>query len=410
MSVQHDPPAPSRRLRILFLTVGLPGHSLEGYRVRAYHQLQGLAEHHDITLVSFIGPNERAEALAPVASACRRVVTVPLRRSRMTVGLLRAGISGLPFQTGLYEAPAMRRAIRDELKGAGFDLAHVQLARMAPYLDEVSAVPRVVDLVDALSLNMKRRSQHEAGLWRWLTRVEATRLERYERKICASVDRAVIGSALDRAALGSPPNLSIVTSGVDLDAFSYERAGRRADTVILSGRMSYFPNVQAALWFGRRVLPIVERARPGIEFHVVGARPDPAILRLARRRPRIRVSGFVERVAPRLRAAAVAVAPMRAGSGQQLKILEAMASGTPVVATSLAAAGVEALHGEHLLVADEPEAFAGHVIRLLNGPALADHLAANARRLVEERYTWAHSVRQLEAIYSSVAARRPSTA
>jgi glycosyltransferase involved in cell wall biosynthesis len=114
----------------------------------------------------------------------------------------------------------------------------------------------------------------------------------------------------------------------------------------------------------------------------------------------------VEHVWPHLARAAVAVAPLRAGSGQPLKVLEAMASGTPVVATSLAAAGLEARHGEHALIADDPQVFAEHIARVLSNPGLAAHLAAHGRRLVEDCYTWEDSVGRLEAIYWSLA--RPS--
>lgn len=341
-----------------------------------------------------------------VADFCERVVTVPRRLASSLAGVLRRGFSALPLQTALYETGEMRRAIRQTLSGGSFDVAHVQLARMGPYLDDVCALPRVLDFVDALSLNMRRRCESDRGLWRWVACLEARRLGPYEQRLCRAVDRALVGSALDREAMGAPPGLAVVTSGVDLVEFAYQRAGRSADTVVFSGHMSYFPNVQAAVWFGRSVLPRVRAAVPGVRFHVVGAHPARAIRRLPRDHARIEVSGFVDSLSSHLRRAAVAVAPMRAGSGQPLKILEAMASGTPVVATALAARGLEARPGEHLLVADDPPAFAEGVVRLLRDRDLAEALAANARRLVEARYTWEHSVAQLEAIYRSAIERR----
>lgn len=326
----------------------------------------------------------------------------------MAASLLRGGLSRLPLQAALYEDRRMRRAIGEALRDERYDIAHVQLARMAPYLSELRSLPRVVDLVDALSLNMQRRARHDRGPWRWVARLEARRLGRYERAICDSVDQALVGSPVDRDALGAPPKLAVVTSGVDLAEFPYQQAGREPGTMIFSGNMGYFPNVQAALWLGQVILPLVERAVPGVRVAIVGARPHRRILKLARDNPRITVTAHVEDVSSYLRRAAVAVAPMRSGSGQQLKVLEAMASGTPVVATALAAGGVEARHGEHLLVADAPEAFAAQVVRVLGDRALSDALAASGRALVEDRYTWERSVALLEGIYRDVAARATS--
>lgn len=324
----------------------------------------------------------------------------------MAAALLRGGVSRLPLQAAIYESPRMRQAIGTARRSETYDVAHVQLVRMAPYLDEVRSLPHVVDLVDALSLNMERRARHDRGLWRWVARLEARRLGRYERAICDSVDQALVGSPIDCQALGSPPKLAVVTSGVDLGEFAYRRDGREPDTVIFSGNMGYFPNIQAALWLGRTILPIIARAIPEVRLRIVGARPDRRIRSLARQDPRITFADHVEAVSTHLRRAAVTVAPMQAGSGQQLKVLEAMASGTPVVATTLAASGIEAQHGEHLLVADEPDTFAAHVVRLLRDPKLAGDLAERGRRLVEGRYTWEQSVAELESIYHTVVRNR----
>ena len=388
-------------MRILFLTSRLPGR-FQGDRVRAYHQLRILSRAHRITLLAFADAGGAARDLGAAAAVCERVVAVPSSPVRMAASLVRGGLSGLPLQVALYEDARMRTAIRNALRGERYDVAHVQLVRMAPYLEDVRPLPRVLDLVDALSLNMARRARHDRSLWRFIARVEAKRLGRYERAVIDSVDQALVGSPLDRDALGSPSQLAVVSSGVDPEEFPYERAGREPDTAIFTGNLGYFPNVQAVLWLARAILPLVERAVPGVRLHVVGARPEGRILRLARDHPRITVSAHVEHVAPHLRRAAVAVAPMRAGSGQHLKVLEAMASGTPVVATGLAAGGVEARHGEHLLVADEPEAFAEHVVRVLRNPDLAGDLAQRGRRLIEDRYTWERSVAGLETIYDSV--------
>jgi glycosyltransferase involved in cell wall biosynthesis len=362
-----------------------------------------LGPRHRVTLLCLTRGNVPESARREVASFCERVVTLPLGPGPVARGLLRGVVSDLPLQVAVHVTSAMQRTIRDALRRDAYDLVHAQLVRMAPYVEENLGVPRVLDLIDALSLNMSRRQLHDRGFSRWAARLESTRLTRYERRVCRIVDRAVVSSRVDSQAIGSFPNLATVTNGVDLREFPFVRDGREPRVVVCSGNMGYFPNRDGVTWFARSILPLIRRALPDTRFLVVGARPARAIRRLARADPRLTVSGFVERVHPHLAQAGLAVAPIRTGSGQQLKVLEALASGTPVVATSLAVSGLDASHDEHLLVADAPESFAHHAVRLLTDPGLAHRLALNGRRLVEERYTWERSVAELENVYRAAA-------
>jgi glycosyltransferase involved in cell wall biosynthesis len=152
------------------------------------------------------------------------------------------------------------------------------------------------------------------------------------------------------------------------------------------------------------VHPLVRRQAPDARFLVVGARPTGRVRRLARVDPSVGVLGFVNDMRTHLRAATVAVAPMQAGAGQQFKVLEAMASGTPVVATPVAAEALEAA-GDALLVAGTPEAFAGAVVSVLRDPSLAGRLASRARRYVEDRFTWERSTALLEELHEAARAR-----
>jgi len=392
-------------LRILFLTARFPWPLLRGDQARAYHQLRLLAPRHRTTLVSFSDAPVPEEGLAAVSAFCERVVTVPLGRAAMGLGLGRGVFSPLPFQVSLYAHARMRRALREAVAGHDFDLAHAQLARMAPFVEELP-IPRFVDLVDALSLSTHRRSLRHRGPLRWLTALEAKRLLRYERRLCASLEGASIASSVDRAAIGNTTRLGVVPNGVDIARLPFEPAGRDPATIVLTGNMGYFSNVDAACWFAERVFPLVRRSVPEARFHVIGARPTSRVRRLARVDPAVSVLGFVDDLRPHLRTATVAVAPMQAGAGQQFKVLEAMASGAPVVATPLAAEALEARPDDGLLVAGTAEAFAGAVVALVREPGRAAGLAAQARRFVESRYTWEASTARLEELHAAARARR----
>jgi sugar transferase (PEP-CTERM/EpsH1 system associated) len=391
-------------LRILFLTARFPWPLLRGDQARAYHQLRLLAPRHRLTLVCFGDAAIPRAGLAAISALCERVVTVPLGRTAMGLGLSRGAFSSLPFQVSLYRHRRMRRALREAFDGGSFDLVHAQLVRVGPYVESLPP-PRFVDLVDALSLGMRRRSRQHRGPLRWLTALEAGRLLRYERRLCAAVEGGSVVSSVERDAIGAPANVGVVPNGVDLGEFPFRRDGRGPATVVLTGNMGYFPNVNAARWFAERVLPLVRRSVPEARFLVIGARPAACLRRLAQADPSVSVLGFVDDLRPHLQAATVAVAPMQAGAGQPFKVIEAMASGTPVVATPVVAAAFEAAGGDDLLVAGTPEAFAEAVVSLIRDPVRAARLAARARRFVESRHTWERSVAQLEALHEAARAR-----
>ena len=392
-------------MRILFLTARFPWPLLRGDQARAYHQLRLLAMRHRVTLVCFRDEPVPPEGLAAVSALCEHVVTVPLGRAAMGLGLLRGAFSRLPFQVSLYRHAGMRRTLRDLVAGETFDLAHAQLVRMAPYVEDLPFA-RFVDLVDALSLSTRRRSLQHRGPLRWLTGLEAGRLLRYELRLCTALEGASVVSSIDRDAIGATVRLGVVPNGVDFGRLSFDRTGRDPATVVFTGNMGYFSNANAACWFAERVQPLVRRSVPEARFLVIGARPAARVRRLAGADPSVSVLGFVDDLRPHLRAATVAVAPMQAGAGQQLKVLEAMASGTPVVATPVAAEALEAGGGDGLLVAGTPEAFAEAVIALLRDPGRADRLATQARRFVESRYTWERSTAHLEELHEAARSRR----
>jgi sugar transferase (PEP-CTERM/EpsH1 system associated) len=379
-------------VRILFVVPRHPFPPHRGDRVRAWHQLRVLARRHEVTLLAL----ERPAAGAAVPDGVR-VVTAEIPAARRAVSLARHLVSDLPLQAALFDVPSARDAVAT-LVEEGFDLAHLQLVRLAPLAPLVCSVPCVVDFVDALSLNIARRAERDVPPLRPLWRLEAARLRRAERALLDRVGQGVVVSEADRAAMGGDERLAVVPNGVDGAAFAFEGRPRDNADILFAGNLGYFANADAATWFAREVFPRLRARAPRARLRIVGARPPRAVRALSGL-DGVAVAGEVPDMAAHVRAARVAVAPLRAGSGQQSKVLEAMACGTPVVASRLAASGMEAAHEEHLLVADGAEATASAVLRLIEDAPLCARLAANGRRLVEERYTWERSVEGLEAAY-----------
>ena len=376
---------------------------MHGDQVRAYHQIRCLAGRHAITLLAFGDVPADSRWRTEMAACCERVIAVRRPPFGIALRALAALGSRLPLQVAMYDALPAGVGLDALLGASGFDLAHVQLARLGPMLRRLAPLPCVVDFIDALSLNMARRAAFDRAPASWLAKMESSRLARYERAICAEAAATAICSAQDRAAVGNFPNLHVVGNGADLDQFPFVATRDRGTDIVFIGNLGYFPNVDATSWFALEVMPILVARVPAARFKLVGARPAPALRRIAARQSNVDLVGPVSDVHPHLASAAVAVVPLRAGSGQQLKILEAMAAGTPVVATTLSAAGLDAVDGQHLLIADSAEAMADAIARLLSERELRERIARSARALIETRYTWEQSALDLECVWFAAA-------
>jgi glycosyltransferase involved in cell wall biosynthesis len=378
-------------MKILFVTPRYPFPLLSGDRVRAFHQLKTLSESHEVFLLC--PPPPSVEADEALCHAVKHRIHLP-KSPVKTAGRLAAGVfSRTPLQTLAHADRAYRREALSLIRRYDIDIAHVQLVRMAPVLQGV-ALPRFMDFVDALSVNMDQLAERSRGPKRIAAKVESRRLRHYEQLMVAEYDAGGITSVRDRRAIGDPENMFVIPQGAPSIGGCPEDCSRPKARIIFTGRMSYFPNDDAVCWFANDVFPIVRRKVPDAEFVIAGADPGPRVTGLAAL-PGVRVLGFVESISEELVASTVAIVPMRCGTGMQTKIVEAMASGTPVVITSEGLGSLEFKDGYHVSLADGKDCFAQAVIRLLTDKDAAREMAGNARREVDRNYSWPASTNEL---------------
>jgi glycosyltransferase involved in cell wall biosynthesis len=301
----------------------------------------------------------------------------------------------------------MAAAVR-ELSPA-YDILHVEFLQTAFYGAYSGARTSFFTEHDLGHLSLFNSYFREWTGLRRLTQIpEWLRTRAYHAKVCAQYDRIVVLTEYDRdllAARTGPEKLVLVKTGTDMERFPFrppEKSGQAAPLIYV-GHYPHFPNEDAALWFCRSIFPLIKAGEPGARLVLAGSQPTPSIERLAS--GSIAVTGEVPDMNEYLAAAGIFVAPVRLGFGIKGKVLEAFAAGLPVVATSKVARGIpEARNGEHLLVADTPREFAAAVARLRSDFTLYGSLAAAARRLVEEKYSWADISRALAGAYNSALA------
>jgi sugar transferase (PEP-CTERM/EpsH1 system associated) len=385
-------------VKICFVAPRFPYPATKGDKLRVFHAIKQLSRDHDITLVAATDEPIGDADVSAVARYCKRVEIVPIPRLQSLGSLaLNAPLSTRPLQTHFYDSEALRRRLETVLSEQRFDVIHASLIRILPYVWDVKDVPVVVDLMDTFSRSIALRKRTASPLVRWAYEIEERRVAQYERAACERFPFLFVCAELDRQALRAR-NVSVVRTGADLEAFEYRRDGREDDLVVMTGNMGYQPNVDAVTWFAKHVWPRARSGRPGLRFRVVGLRPA-APIRALDGKDGVEVTGPVPDVAAELQRATLSVCPMRVGSGMQIKVLESMATGTPMVATSFGNEGIDAKPGVEIEIADDPQAFAGALLTLLGDPVKRGKLAAAARKSSETHFTWSAHAAQLEKAY-----------
>jgi glycosyltransferase involved in cell wall biosynthesis len=236
-----------------------------------------------------------------------------------------------------------------------------------------------------------RMYQYESRLFRKLKLLLSwIPMRGWEPKIAARFDKTVSVSESDKNLLLSRnPNLDIavVPNGVDTRIYCPFPLKGREKNIIIVGTMDYEPNVDGVLHFYDEIFPLIKKHQPHCTLTIVGKKPPSNIRRLSDE-PGVTVQGDVDDVRPYYQKALVSVVPLRSGGGTRLKILEAMALGTPVVSTSVGCEGLDVENGRNILIADEPPDFAQRVTDLMTDKTLWDRIAREGRALVEESYDW----------------------
>jgi glycosyltransferase involved in cell wall biosynthesis len=305
----------------------------------------------------------------------------------------------LPLQIAYYSSNYFQSKVDSILSENNFDLIHIFLIRLAPYFNNIST-PKVIEIIDSMQLNLERRVALESFPQRWIFKEELSRIIKYEQSLDIFFDSIVVVSDKDKKLIPSE-RVTVIQNGIDTELFSLQQQPPLKPTLIFSGNMSYAPNVHAVKWFVKKCLPIIQQTIPDTSLLIAGVNPSREI-RSLEQTPGVTVTGFVKSMPQTLRQANVAIAPMQSGSGIQNKILEAMASGLPVVTTTLGLGSLKAESGREILLADSPENFAKITISLLQNAELAREISYLARIFVVKNHSWEVASRQVEKVYTQI--------
>jgi sugar transferase (PEP-CTERM/EpsH1 system associated) len=404
---------PVTPLRILILTPYLPYPPIWGSGTRVYQFLRLLSRRHRVSLLAYAAPDEedKIPALEKVCSAVYTVTriyeTARARRfSQLSSVFLRSS-----HQRRRLHSRAMQDALDRLISREHFDIIQIESSQMAGFKFPSGAV-LVVDEHNIEYEVLYRMYRSERSVIRRLhSWIEFTKFRREELNTWRRVSGCVITSPREatviRGIVPRTPTIS-VANGVDVELFRPSADANAGDALVMTGLMSYRPNVDGAIYFVQEIFPQILASRPDTILYLVGAAATDEVMRLAS--SNVVVTGTVPDVRPYVHRSAVFVIPLRMGGGTRLKALEALSMEKAVVSTSLGCEGIDVKDGEHLLIADEPRAFADSVLRLLTDRELAMRLGRQGRRLVERQYRWETVVAQLEEFYGRLLAASPPAA
>jgi glycosyltransferase involved in cell wall biosynthesis len=393
-------------MRILALSPHLAWPLYGGNMVRIYNLLRELARRgHDLVLLAGYEGLPLADD-HPIKILCRKVrfyrPPASAQRTRPVLAALASVLSPLPYTAAKFRSRAVEGIIREMLEADHFDLILANFAFMAHLIpaDLAKNIPVVLDEHESEGL-LWRQYLHEGSIAkRSFALLNLFKMHWFQKAVSSRLVAMLSASEREvnfaRTFLPSRVKLWIVPNGVDTGFFTPSAPeGEARPSLILCAGFSVYRNCEAAIWFVGQVLPHVRKALPEVEFWVVGSNP-PSEVRQLEAIPGVHVTGTVEDVRPYYARAAVSVAPYRYGEGTKLKVLEAMACGVPVVSTTIGCQGIEARDGEHLLIADTPDAFADRVVGLLRSATRRHEIATRARALIEQEYAWTKIVDDLE--------------
>jgi len=398
-------------MRLLIVSQWFPYPPYNGARQRVLHLLRGLGERHEVHFLSFTQSQEDVTRVGELVGICRDVALVPGREFQpTTANAVRALFSTKP-RSGIDRwSQVMAHLVRDRIAAYSFDAAIAFTTLAGQYLVSCS-LPKVLDDDNVDSAYYWRLVELADGsLSKFRRKLAWVKVARQERRLVAAFDATTAVSEEDRRKLARlVPSaqkrgaLCVVPNGVDPALTEYGGAEVDPRVVISTGGLTYHANLDAAVFFCGRILPRIRERVPGVRFLITGRYDGVDVGPLSAAGATL--TGFLDDIRPAVAGSAALVVPLRIGGGTRLKILEAMALGTPVVSTSLGAEGLGLKHRETALIADDPDEFARCTLDLMLDRSLRERIGANARRYVAERFDWRRSVEALDRVVRRVADR-----
>ena len=392
----------NEKRNLLLVTSFLPYPLNKGGSIRIHNLVIRLKQKYNVYLLSLINHEDEKKHLDALKTTYKEVHiahSTPNRITRLFPRRYRYSFS--------TEMISSLQSIQQEVP---LDIVHIESNELFYLLDHVKHLPIAYTEHDSSALFLKdtyyKKNDDEswgAYVLDYLKRVY------YHRKAYKKIDRTIVLSDHDRHTMRTffpGTHFTLIPTGVDLNKFIYTASHKKPRHLMFVGHYLHYPNEEAVIYFADKILPLIQRHIPDVKFFVVGSAPTERIINLQAKDSSIIVTGEVNNVSNYLKDAAVFVNPIRRSWGIKGKVLEAMASGVPVVSTVKGAAGIHVADNQGIVVADSPRTFANSVVKLLQEEDNYARIARIARAITERWYDWDHIIGELKHTYDCLIENR----
>jgi sugar transferase (PEP-CTERM/EpsH1 system associated) len=376
--------------KILIISYRFPYPLIDGSRIRIYNIGKILAKKYQADLLAINEGKIAIEHIKEMENIFNKVIPYSFNPIWFKLNTLKGLFSKNSLQIYYHYFKKVQEWINQHY--TEYDLIFCVHIRMTKYLRKITNIPKVIDFIDATSINYQEAQKNSAGLWRFIYPVENKRTLSYELKMLKEFDKVFITSPFDKQYLVDNSqnvidNLIIIPNGVKEELLTRKNNFKEEKWIVFLGKMNYSPNVDAVIYFANEIFPLIIKNRNDVRFIIVGSNPTKEILKLGRRK-NIKVTGFVEDPYEYLEKAKIVVAPLRFGAGTQYKILEAMALGKVVVTTSKGARGISGEDDKHFITVDNEKEMAKKILDLIDDKLKRDRIGNNAKKLINSKYRW----------------------
>lgn len=394
-------------MKILMLTPYLPYPLLSGGQIRTYNLLKKLASKHQITLFALIKDESEKAHISELGKYCQEVRVFKRSRTPFTLrNIVKTAFSTYPFLVIRNQALTVTGAIQEELSKKNYDLIHVETFYMMSHLPELK-IPSILVEQTIEYLGYENYAKTAPFFLRPILNIDVNKIRDWEKHYWQEADQLIVMSGEDKKfiakELGRDDKIAVVANGVDNLWFDQVPRQKTASPTILSvGTFKWLPNREAVDFLVNKIWPLVKKRMNHCKLKIVGNDPGQKVLDYGLKDPNIEVLGQVEDIRYAFNAADLLLAPVFSGKGTRYKILEAMASSTPVVASKIAVEGLGVENGKHVLISNDANELAELTIKVLTDKKLWQKLSKNGKKFVQDRYDWQIISRKLDAIYQKV--------
>lgn len=388
-------------MKILVCLTRVPYPLNKGDKLRAFNQIKELSKTNDIYLFCLNNSKVEKQTIDILSKYCKEIYIENISKISSCINILKSIFTKMPLQVAFYTKKSAIKTFVNVFEKVNPDVSYFQFIRTGEYIKKIQG-KKVLDFQDCLSMNMERRGKVSKGVLRYVLLKEAKRLQRYEDDMFRMVSKTTIIAKPDRDNIRSKhkDEIEIVGNGVGEEYFSYPNNNNKEFDIIFSGNMSYAPNVLAAKFLIKEVMPIVWKKNPMAKIVIAGSSPKKEIISM--QSENVIVTGWVKDMKEYYSKSKIFIAPMQIGTGLQNKLLEAMAMGLPCITTSLANKALMAQKDQDILIANTKQEMVESIFFLLENKNIYSTLSINGKQYVRNNFSWEFSTNKLSLIFQQI--------